>query len=225
MGKMTMEEETLSKTQIKKGIALIVFFILFRALITQFFGFESINVSLEAILVLLIMFIVGSLGLVYVGFTKWVRIDLKKWWYNGQKLKGDIGWGILGFIMVLTSVIGLVLAISMFGFVSSGSQTTQTVPSSPSEILLMLFFGFAIASFQEETLFRGFLQNVLTERVGKWLGNVLQAAIFSIAHIGYFPLNAWPLFILAFLVGIVFGWLKMKRGTLIVPGIAHGFFG
>lgn len=220
-----MEEDKLTHTQIKKGIALIVAFVLFRALITQFFGFESINVSLESILILFIMFLIGSLGLVYVGFSRWVGVDLKKWWYNRQKLAGDIGWGVLGFIIVqiLNLVIGF--ALLMLFFPLAEMITPATIPSSAGEILLMLFFGFAIASFQEETMFRGFLQNVLTERTGKWQGNILQAAIFSIAHIGYFPLNVWPLFILAFVLGIVFGWLKIKRGTLIVPGIAHGLFG
>ena len=225
MGKMNMEEDKLTHTQIKKGIALIVFFVLFRALITQVFDFESIQVSLESILILFIMFLVGSLGLVYVGFSRWVGVDLKKWWYNRQKLAGDIGWGVLGFIIVQILTLVIVVALFMLFFPPAEMLTPQTIPPSAGEILLMLFFGFAIASIQEETLFRGFLQNVLTERVGKWLGNVLQAAIFSIAHIGYFPLNVWPLFILAFLLGIVFGWLKIKRGTLIVPGIAHGLFG
>jgi membrane protease YdiL (CAAX protease family) len=68
----------------------------------------------------------------------------------------------------------------------------------------MLFFGLAIAGFQEETIFRGFLQRVLTERFGIWPGNILQAAAFSVAHIGYYPLTAWPLFILAFVLGMVF---------------------
>ncbi len=89
----------------------------------------------------------------------------------------------------------------------------------------MLFFGLAIAGFQEETIFRGFLQGVPTERFGIWPGNILQAAVFSIAHIGYYPLTAWPLFIVAFVLGILFGWLNIKRGTLIVPWIAHGLVG
>jgi membrane protease YdiL (CAAX protease family) len=171
------------------------------------------------------MFLVGSLGLVYVGFSRWVGVDLKKWWYDRQKLARDIGWGVLGIIIVqiLTLVIGV--ALFMLFFPPEEMLPSQTIPTSVGEVLLMLFFGFAIASFQEETMFRGFLQNVLTEKAGKWQGNVLQAAIFSIAHIGYYPLIVWPLFILAFVLGIVFGWLKMKRGTLIVPGIAHGFFG
>jgi len=57
---------------------------------------------------------------------------------------------------------------------------------------------------------------MLTERLENWQGNILQAAAFSVVHIGYCPFNAWSLFVLVFPVGIAFGWLEMKRQTLIV---------
>jgi membrane protease YdiL (CAAX protease family) len=66
---------------------------------------------------------------------------------------------------------------------------------------------------------------MLTERLENWQGKILQAATFSIGHIGYYPWNAWPLFVLVFPVGIALGWLKMKRRTLVAPGMAHGFLG
>lgn len=65
------------------------------------------------------------------------------------------------------------------------------------------------------------MQEMLTERLENWQGNILQAATFSVAHIGYYPLNGWSLFVLVFPVGIAFDWLKMKRQTLVVPWIAN----
>jgi len=47
-------------------------------------------------------------------------------------------------------------------------------------LLLGWFFGFAIAAFQEETLFRGFLQGLLQERYGRIVAIVGQAAIFTL---------------------------------------------
>jgi membrane protease YdiL (CAAX protease family) len=86
-------------------------------------------------------------------------------------------------------------------------------------------FGFAVASFEEETLFRGFLQTELADRYGEWPAVVIQAGAFSVAHVGYYPFTALYLFAAAFAGGLVYGWLRKRRGRLLAPGIAHGLLG
>jgi membrane protease YdiL (CAAX protease family) len=54
---------------------------------------------------------------------------------------------------------------------------------------------------------------------------VLQAVAFSLAHVGYFPLDAGYLYLSAFVSGLLFGWLRLVRGRLVVPGLAHGLLG
>lgn len=220
-------EEKLSRKQIEKGIIILVAFVILRAILAKAGGVEQgVQFSMRSILFLISTFLILSVCLVYLGFAKWVGIDLKQWWrFDRRKIPGDIGWGILGFIMVLILSVAILIPVMKLGFISENIMNNQPSIPSPIEFLLTLFFGLAIAGFQEETIFRGFLQSVLTEKFGHWQGNILQAAVFSIAHIGYYPLNAWPLFIIAFIFGTVFGWLKMKRGTLITPWIAHGLFG
>lgn len=214
----------LSKKQIEKGIIILVAFVLLRAIMAEIGGVsQGVQFGLHSVLFLITTFLVLSVGLVYFGFAKWVGVDMKKWWYDGKRILGDVGWGVLGSIIVFILALSIIAPITMLGFAPMSSQGTRQ--HSPVEYLMTVFFGLAIASFQEETIFRGFLQNVLTERFGKWQGNILQAATFSIAHIGYYTLNAWPLFLLAFILGIAFGWLKMSRGTLLAPWIAHGLFG
>lgn len=58
-----------------------------------------------------------------------------------------------------------------------------------------------------------------------WPALVLQAAAFSAAHVGYYPLSAWFLFVSAFAGGLVYGWLRLHRARLLAPGIAHGLLG
>jgi len=217
-----MTTELLSTIQLKRGVAILVAFVLLRAALTRFEPL-SLEATPQSVLWLVAVFLIMSVGLVYLGFTRWVRVDLRQWWrYDRKKVLRDVGWGILGLIIAFILTALYAAAAVTLGLVEVPTQTS--VPSL-AEILLMQFFGFAIAGFQEETIFRGFVQDVLTERLGRWQGNILQGAIFSLAHIGYYPLDAWPMFLQAFLVGIVFGWLRMKRGTLIAPWIAHGFFG
>lgn len=92
-------------------------------------------------------------------------------------------------------------------------------------LVLGLFFGFAIAAVQEETLFRGFLQRVLEERCTGTVAVVGQAVVFTVAHLGYYPLSAWPLLGVVLGVELVIGWLVDRRGTLLSAGIAHGILG
>ena len=84
-------------------------------------------------------------------------------------------------------------------------------------------FGFFIAAWQEENLFRGYLQPLLIERWGYWPGILAQAALFSTAHIGWCP--TWPLYLLAFFSGIVFGWLRGRDRSLVAAFVAHGLMG
>lgn len=91
------------------------------------------------------------------------------------------------------------------------------MPPSAVGTVLVILFELAVRAFQEETLFRGFLQAAFENRFGPRTANVLQALAFSIAHIGYIPTPEWPLYVLAFALGIVFGGVRMRRGRLLSP--------
>ena len=66
-------------------------------------------------------------------------------------------------------VFGVGIVISVFNLMPSSLVASQDNVSL-SQILINLvlgwFFGFAIASFQEETIFRGFLQEVIGRKFG-----------------------------------------------------------
>jgi len=221
-----MEEETLSRSQVEKGVVLLVVFVVLRAVIMAIPGFgQELEANLQSLLFLLVAFLIGSVGIVYLGFAKWVGIDLGRWWqFSRKRIAGDVGWGVLGFFVGFILMVTVLLPFAFLAW-AMGLPLSPSVTVSPIGFLLNLVFGFAIAGFQEETIFRGFLQSVLMERFGRWQANGVQAVVFSLAHIGYYPLTEWPLFISAFVSGLVFGWLRVKRGTLVAPWIAHGLIG
>jgi uncharacterized protein len=222
-----MPSAKLDKQQIKKGFFILITFVILRGILADIGKVDQgLQINSRSILFLTSAFFILSVGLVYLGFTKWVGIDLKQWWQFGkQRIWGDVVWGLLGAFIGLVLSALVILPFVQLGWITENITNGQVLQASPLTYLLSLFFGFAIAGFQEETIFRGFLQNVLKERFGNWQGNVLQATVFSIAHIGYLPWEKWPLLILVFVLGILFGWLRMKRGTLIAPWIAHGLIG
>lgn len=89
-----------------------------------------------------------------------------------------------------------------------------------------LFLGFLIASWQEENIFRGYLMKYLSRKFDMEETIIYQAMIYSLCHIGFysfFPtLNLIVSLGVAFIMGIIFGCLKLKTESQIPGFLAHG---
>ncbi len=79
---------------------------------------------------------------------------------------------------------------------------------------LMLFYSLAPALL-EEVAFRGILFNRLQVVLGEREGWLVQAAFFSVLHLS--PV----IFVTHFAMGLIFGWLRMRTGSLIPGMILH----
>jgi membrane protease YdiL (CAAX protease family) len=234
----TLQAPNFTRTQQVRGLVLLGAFVVIRALLARAWDrYFPGGYSTDPLFLAFLggTFLLLSIGLVYLGFTRWVGVDLLRWWFDRQQLRGDLRWGVAGIVLVLAATLGgtFFLTAAFPGIVpvgEAGAAPSPTVTAGAASgfvvnLLLGWFFGFAIAAFQEETLFRGFLQGLLQERYGRIVAIVGQAAIFTLVHLGYYPVSAWPLLLVVFLVGIVTGWLVDRRGTLLSAGIAHGFVG
>ena len=232
-----MQDEALSEAQVKRAWLILAAFIILRlagaTLWENLFGALDFEVSVPFVFFLVAVFLVMSVGLVYFGFSRWVGADLKKWWFDRATVWGDVGWGLLAVVLLAVVTVGSAIVLGMLGLTPERLGVEQSDPSSlhqlPAKLIMGLLFGFGIAAFQEETLFRGFLQTFFTCKYGNWRGNILQAGLFSIAHLGLDPFSSLPrlLFVLLFrfMTGVLLGWLRAKRGTLLAPAICHGIIG
>jgi membrane protease YdiL (CAAX protease family) len=91
-----------------------------------------------------------------------------------------------------------------------------------------LIYQFMYVAVAEEVFFRGYLQgNILRltgpaarkwGRLRQWLGVVLSAACFAVAHI---ILQGRIISALTFLPGIILGWLFMRTRSLLAPILFH----
>lgn len=71
-----------------------------------------------------------------------------------------------------------------------------------------------LGPWAEEVLFRGYLRDVVRAVAGPGAGLWLTAALFGLLHgVVYAP----PLFVL----GVLFGWLRERTGSLFAPVLAH----
>jgi membrane protease YdiL (CAAX protease family) len=94
----------------------------------------------------------------------------------------------------------------------------QILALTPALLLLSLSNG-----FQEELLFRGlFLRRYLTV-FGKHTANLLQAAIFTVAHAGvtYTPAALIFLVVFVFPLGLITGYLMRTTRGILAPVILH----
>lgn len=118
-----------------------------------------------------------------------------------------VGAGLgVGLMMVASSRV----ATSQFRW---GSRLAKELASiigelNSREALLLA----AASAFAEEALFRGVLQPAL----GLWVG----AAVFGVLHMGP-NRNFLPWTAMAFVAGLLFGWLFQWSGNLAAPIVAH----
>jgi len=201
------------------GIGLVVIFSFLRFIQTivwqKWFSSLDFQVSSQFTLFLSVWFIILSVGLVIGGIVWLTRTSWRQLGWSRKGLLKAIGLGLLGFLLLSTNVI--VWSITK----GSTQQPQMTVPSL-SRLLLVAFFAFGQPAWVEENLYRGYLQPHLSQRMKLWLAIVIQATIFSLAHLGYLsnPLD----FGQAFVAGLILGWLRGRNPNLLAPYVAHGLF-
>jgi hypothetical protein len=165
-----------------------------------------------------VLFLLGSFAVLSVCFIGAcvIRATGTPWRELGWRRDGlakAVGWGVLGFVAVSANVLAWSLA---------GGATPQPGYVSPSvvRLLLVVFFAFGVAAWVEENLFRGYLQPLLAKRMPIVAAVVVQAALFSAAHLGYTMELTY--FGSAFVSGLILGGLRGRERSLVAPYIAHG---
>lgn len=86
------------------------------------------------------------------------------------------------------------------------------------QVLLPAVVFLVSTGFIEELVFRGVMQRSFTGALGL-RGLVLVALTFAVLHVGYLS-AAHILFVFA--VGLIFGWIVMKTGSILGVSLSHG---
>jgi membrane protease YdiL (CAAX protease family) len=165
----------------------------------------SVVFLLSTPLVLAYLFL--AVRLARVPFGEYMALKWPRW--------RDLLIGIGTFIAVL--------AIAGLGATLTGQETPAFMTESfrtarDAGMLPLYFFSFAVlAPVQEELFFRGFVYRGLSTAIGPWVTILLTSALWSVIHLQY------NLFYLAeiFLLGVAFGWLRMRSGSTILTILLH----
>lgn len=153
------------------------------------------------------------------------------WIYFAYRLIEGASWKELGWNFSHIKrelVFGILLGVALFALVNFALVfTIRPEICGDVEVAIMLFIAsFAIASWQEENIYRGYLQPKLAVFTGKWRANAIQAVLFSVAHIGYWQFISLASFIISLvtvaIMGFILGWYRQRYDSLVAPFIAHG---
>jgi hypothetical protein len=161
---------------------------------------------------------------VYAAYTLTIYVPLLPiallaGWIGGTKVlavgKHPLGWALAGLII---GTAGLSVALGMSWL--NGTAITGGAASGLTGLVIMGVALTLVQSTMEEVLFRGWLQNALSERLGQIAGVLAGAVLFAGFHLlggARQPLT------LAFitLAGVLFGLLALRSGGVLAPIAAH----
>ncbi|MHC1591456.1 MAG: CPBP family intramembrane glutamic endopeptidase [Candidatus Helarchaeales archaeon] len=108
--------------------------------------------------------------------------------FENKDVAKNVGIGLLGFLPLI-AMFPLVMLLS--GIVINPVITWE-------KVVIGILFGLILGGFYEETMFRGVIQNHLSEIAGEKKAVIYTALIFTATHVGYLPFTGF---------GIMYGFL------------------
>ena len=124
-------------------------------------------------------------------------------------------FGLLGLVLGGGGLCLAVLYAWLNGCVIAGPPSAIMPELALLGVALIL-----VQTSAEEFLVRGWLQPVLVEQVGPWVGIALASALFAALHLAGGPV-AWHSLANMVLAGLLFGVLAWRSGGLVAPIAAH----
>lgn len=127
----------------------------------------------------------------------------------------DVVFGVVGFVVAAAILAGVIVAF--FG-ADGVSETVDGIRDFTLRQRVCFFvIGVLGASAAEESLYRGYLQPALVQRLGPVAGIALTSIVFSVMHLNFKPISL----ISKALLGATYGALRHKTGGLLAPAVCH----
>ncbi len=124
-----------------------------------------------------------------------------------------VGWRILLLGTLGTAAVSI--AVSQLGLEPQGVKQAMKVAREPAALLASLALLAGLAPLVEELVFRGLLYGWLAGRWGGGIAVIGSSVAFAAAHVELAHV------ILVLPLGLVFGWLRWRSGSLWPSLVAH----
>jgi hypothetical protein len=119
-------------------------------------------------------------------------------------------------LQLLIGLTGILIAIAEYHALQKPEPLVDSL--TLRQVLLPALILLIATGFTEEIIFRGVIQRSAVEALHQW-GWPYTASLFAILHISYLSV---PHFFLLLAVGMFFGWLVLKTGSLLGVSLSHG---
>lgn len=97
-----------------------------------------------------------------------------------------------------------------------------TYALKPSVAVMFAVTSIPVA-FKEEFLFRGIMQNLLTERFGVLKAVLITSTVFTLWHVGVWDPSVWT-FGEIFLASVIIGFIYVRSGSIAVVIVLHAVY-
>jgi len=183
---------------------------------------EFLGISQSRIFSLLIYTIsTGIAVLIYWFLLKGKKLSLKKAGYRNKLTKSGIYGALIALLItsfILYPLISAVLnafEIPMF-WKSIGETPIQQ--NSGQDLILGILTAVILAPLVEDTIYRGYVFQMFSERTNKWVAMFISALLFALLHIKVFGpgLTIW-----VFFFGIVSAYLYNKFNSIYPSLLFH----
>jgi len=128
---------------------------------------------------------------------------------------------LIGFsaavLLFIVFYVGNILIRLIFEMAGDGIQNVYSFKQEASPIRIALLMLIVIGP-GEELFWRGYLQRLMGERLGKLNGFLLATLLYTAVHIAT---GNWVLVLAALVCGVFWGWLYMKYRSMIINVISH----
>jgi len=154
---------------------------------------------------------IGGFLPVYLGLWIWLRVSIKRPFRSlGLESQGAFRHA-LGGALTATLMISVTAGLAIV----SGAEpvVSQTLGPTALGIGLLSLMAYLVQGPAEEVLFRGWLLPVIGSRYRPWIGVLVSALIFSVAHSGSHGIT-WLGFLNLFLFGVFAAFYALAEGGL-----------
>lgn len=146
----------------------------------------------------------------------------------GMPFWRSLGWFSTGLSpsWIILAGVATAVAVAIAASVLKTPQTSNPMTEMMQDrtsLLLLAFFGVAIAPVAEELAFRGFLQPLLVRSAGP-VGGILGAAIpFGLLHFHEYG-NSWRHAVVISIAGAGFGLMRYRTGSTRAAALMHASY-
>jgi membrane protease YdiL (CAAX protease family) len=157
--------------------------------------------------------VIVAVNLAVAGF-----LVLRKTKNVGYNIGWGSGWSLHVFgSLALFALIAIPLGIRMH-FIAFSPRVHEWKTFVPLAIGILFF-----TAWPEEFLFRGLLQNLLSQTSkSETFGWIAASILFGFSHITNMGFPNWRYVLLASIAGLFYGWTWRKTGSIFASAIVHG---